>query len=797
MEDRSNSKSLKESALEYVRNGFALVPIAEKKKTKYLLKWGEKQIKTTEEVEKWWNKCPNYNIAIATGERSKNLLVIDVDMKKGKNGMEALEKWAESHEKIKCNAIATTPNGGQHYYFYVPDELLNEARDIKTVAKIYEGVDIRYNGGVIVAPPSYLDYEDKEGKRNEGYYKWFVGGYDTISFLDRNVADFIIEGMKRSERNKESPATAIKDQVGHVRFEPQQVVYEGTRNDSLTRLCGMLQAQGKSDTTIYQEAYAFNSSFKDIAGKPCPLDKKEADNVIKSVIKRYPKGNIKLNAVSRMVKNKVSGLSNDYLNELNDTGFARIFSFVYKDVFIYVSERKEWYFYNGKYWEEEKGGEKATLYATYMGDGLLSYAYDLEGDNDKKSRKHALINAFKSLRKTANIANMLKLAKGMCNESYSTFNKDANLLNMRNGTFDLEKMELRGFSPSDHLTMIANAEYHKGAKCELWDKVVRDTLEGDQSKADFIQMFFGTCLTTDISQECAFALKGVTRAGKTTLLTTIATLLGCASSGYADTLKPESLTLSQRGSESASPEIAKLEGKRMVYIPEPSNQMVLDSALLKQLVGGSYITARRLYGNPTTFKPSFKLVIDTNHYMTVTDSTIFTGRKIWFVLFNKTIKEKDIDPSIKPRLIENESLSGIFNWCLEGLRKYRANGNKLLIPEVVRNDTREFAHSSDKVQCFIDEALVYEAGSYGNGTYIALAFREYCEQGGYKQMSDRAFYENMKAHGINIVRKNIGGKDCKKALDGYVLRNPFEWDSVTCNPSLLQYPPYGASEATS
>ena len=796
MEDNTNSKSLKECALEYVNNGFALVPIAEKQKTKFMLKWKENQVKTADGVESWWNECPNYNIAIVTGKLSKNLLVIDVDMKKGKNGMEALEKWAESHEKIKCNAIATTPNGGYHYYFYVPDELLNEARDIKTVAKIYEGVDIRYNGGVIVAPPSYLDYEDKEG-RHEGAYTWLVGGVDKIAPLDKTVLEFITEGMKRSERNKESPATAIKDQVGHVRFEPQQVVYEGTRNDSLTRLCGMLQAQGKSDTTIYQEAYAFNSSFKDIAGKPCPLDKKEADNVIKSVIKRYPKGNIKLNAVSRMVKNKVSGLSNDYLNELNDTGFARIFSFVYKDVFIYVSERKEWYFYNGKYWEEERGGEKATLYATYMGDGLLSYAYDLEGDNDKKSRKHALINAFKSLRRTANIANMLKLAKGMCNESYSTFNNDANLFNMRNGTFDLEKMELRGFSPSDHLTMIANAEYHKGAKCELWDNVVRDTLEGDQSKADCIQMFFGLCLTTDISQECAFAFKGVTRAGKTTLLTTIATLLGCASSGYADALKPESLTLSQRGSESASPEIAKLEGKRMVYISEPSNQMVLDSALLKQLVGGSYITARRLYGNPTTFKPSFKIVIDTNHYMTVTDSTIFTGRKIWFVLFNKTVEEKDIDPSIKPRLIENESLSGIFNWCLEGLRKYRANGNKLLIPEIVRNDTREFAHSSDKVQCFIDEALINEAGSYGNGTYIALAFREYCEQGGYKPMSDRAFYENMKAHGISIVRKNIGGKDCKKAFNGYVLRNPFEWDSVTCNPSLLQYPPYGASEATS
>ena len=34
MEDNTNNKSLKECALEYVNNGFALVPIAEKQKTK-------------------------------------------------------------------------------------------------------------------------------------------------------------------------------------------------------------------------------------------------------------------------------------------------------------------------------------------------------------------------------------------------------------------------------------------------------------------------------------------------------------------------------------------------------------------------------------------------------------------------------------------------------------------------------------------------------------------------------------------------------------------------------------------
>ena len=66
--------------------------------------------------------------------------------------------------------------------------------------------------------------------------------------------------------------------------------------ETISRVNGILsEAQGKSDTTIYQEAYAFNSSFKDIAGKPCPLDKKEADNVIKSVINKLHRCGIKVN----------------------------------------------------------------------------------------------------------------------------------------------------------------------------------------------------------------------------------------------------------------------------------------------------------------------------------------------------------------------------------------------------------------------------------------------------------------------------------------------------------------------
>ena len=82
-------------------------------------------------------------IGLPTGKAS-GLIVIDIDNKNGKNGF----VWPALNELPSTRLVATV-NGGRHYYFKMPDA------DIKCSAgSLHEGVDVRGDGGYVIAPPS-------------------------------------------------------------------------------------------------------------------------------------------------------------------------------------------------------------------------------------------------------------------------------------------------------------------------------------------------------------------------------------------------------------------------------------------------------------------------------------------------------------------------------------------------------------------------------------------------------------------------------------------------------------------
>lgn len=99
---------------------------------------------TTDEVQirKWWTQWPDANIGIRTGVES-GLLVLDIDGDDGRASIAALE----------CPDTVTAKTGkGQHYYFRHPGATLNGIPQSK--AKLLPGVDVRGDGGYVVAPPS-------------------------------------------------------------------------------------------------------------------------------------------------------------------------------------------------------------------------------------------------------------------------------------------------------------------------------------------------------------------------------------------------------------------------------------------------------------------------------------------------------------------------------------------------------------------------------------------------------------------------------------------------------------------
>lgn len=145
MADRARAfqRELISWSLAYAANGYPVFPCDATKKPR--VKW--KNAATTDhlQIELWWRTWPLAMIGIPMGERSA-LCVLDVDCKNGTDGFKTIRanNWTIPHESIEVR----TPSGGAHFYFRYTGSERNSA------GKIGPGLDIRGQGGYVIAPPS-------------------------------------------------------------------------------------------------------------------------------------------------------------------------------------------------------------------------------------------------------------------------------------------------------------------------------------------------------------------------------------------------------------------------------------------------------------------------------------------------------------------------------------------------------------------------------------------------------------------------------------------------------------------
>ncbi len=133
-------------AREYIAQGwpvFPLLPASKKPATEH----GFHDATLDAAMVETWFDGTDHNIGIATGAAS-GLVVIDLDTEP--EGHDGRETWRTLQQA--CGAIDTrraiTGRGGEHWLFTHPGQ------HIRSRTKIAPGIDVRADGGYIVAPPS-------------------------------------------------------------------------------------------------------------------------------------------------------------------------------------------------------------------------------------------------------------------------------------------------------------------------------------------------------------------------------------------------------------------------------------------------------------------------------------------------------------------------------------------------------------------------------------------------------------------------------------------------------------------
>lgn len=151
--------------------GWSVIPIVKGAKNPSI-PWTEYQTRkaTDEELNKWF-KNDNANIGVVTGKIS-NIAVVDIDTEEG---MQEITKYIPDST---ITPTVSTPKGGQHLYFTMPDI------DLRNNTRAVPGCDLRAEGGYVVAPPSI----NGNGKA----YHWVIDTNTSISYLNHAYIYYIL-----------------------------------------------------------------------------------------------------------------------------------------------------------------------------------------------------------------------------------------------------------------------------------------------------------------------------------------------------------------------------------------------------------------------------------------------------------------------------------------------------------------------------------------------------------------------------------------------------------------------------
>ena len=257
------SNKLLDAAITYAtKYGWAVFPVSSMTK-KPLTPHGCKDAKkSVGPIKAWWKKWPDASVGIATGSAS-GLIVIDEDLDedKGLNGYREVSAWEDVHGALPDTVRVITGRGGAHLYFKY------DGSDIKNRAGLLDGVDVRGEGGYVVAPPSMHP--------NGTEYQW----EESPDEIDLAEVD---------ERVLELLGANSTTQTEQAEFKLPDVIPLGERNDTLFRLACSMQAQGLPDTAILA---ALKQTNETACAEPVGGDELE---IICSSALKYQKGEMKI-----------------------------------------------------------------------------------------------------------------------------------------------------------------------------------------------------------------------------------------------------------------------------------------------------------------------------------------------------------------------------------------------------------------------------------------------------------------------------------------------------------------------
>lgn len=326
------------------------------------------------------------------------------------------------------------------------------------------------------------------------------------------------------------------------------------------------------------------------------------------------------------------------------------------------------------------------------------------------------------------------------------------LINFENGVFNIFSKEFLPHSPDIVFTVKIPYKYNPEARSDAWEKYLEETLDGDLNKILPLQEFCGYCFMKTCKFERALFLSGGGGAGKSTFTETLRRIIGrenCSATSLSHLSDPVLR--------------CSIRDKYVNFDSDLPERAAEYEEIFKKISSGEPIKFNEKFLPSIDEEVRCKMVFNANDFPYINDSTSAFYRRMILVKFDKEFNDDTADVDLKSRLSEPENLSGIFNWCMDGLDRLIKN-NKFSNNIEMKNHIFEIRKENNPILQFIEDRIIFKEGmcvpkrntweiykewSADSGHKHFLTFRKFC----------RKFIEETRKHGVKETQRTVGSRD--------------------------------------
>lgn len=265
---------------------------------------------------------------------------------------------------------------------------------------------------------------------------------------------------------------------------------------------------------------------------------------------------------------------------------------------------------------------------------------------------------------------------------YEKLDSDPLLIGFSNGVFDFNEDCFRPGKPEDYISLSTKINYiplnednkktvikpyniETGENTVYMDETLREIDEfmaklfPVESLRNYMWQHLASTLLGNTKNQTFNIYTGGGSNGKSMLVDLMTKCLGELKGTVPITL----ITQKRTNIGAATPELAKLKGKRLAVMQEPKKKEKINEGILKELTGGDIIQGRALYQDSVEFLPQFKLVVCTNSLFDIDATDNGTWRRIRVCDFMSyfTDDPRDDDPDQPYQFKKDKDLDTYFD----------------------------------------------------------------------------------------------------------------------------------------